>query len=69
MSLAELFNILERRALVFRQLRSLRRDDRAEGAIPDDLYTIGAVLSEDFDAKVKGLRANVDLGYCTYVQS
>lgn len=67
MTLAELANILERRSLVFRQLRSLGRDDRAEGAIPDDLYTRDVALSEDLDAKAKGLRANVDLGYCTYV--
>jgi len=53
MSVVELLNILERRALVFRQLRSLRRDDRAEGAIPDDLYTSDAVLSGDLGAKVK----------------
>lgn len=32
------------------------------------MYSTDAVLTGDFDAKVKGLRANVDLGHCTYVQ-
>lgn len=68
MSVAELISILDRRVLVFRQFRSLRRDDRAEGAIPKDLYDRDRILGGDSLAKAQGLRANADLRYCTYVQ-
>lgn len=68
MSVAELIAILERRCLIFRQLRSLRRDDRAEGAIPEDVYISDPVLGGDAEARLQGTRANEDLGYCTYVQ-
>lgn len=68
MSVAELINILDRRCLVFRQLRSLQRDDREEGAIPKDLYVRDAILGGNPDAREKGLKANVDLSYCSYIQ-
>jgi hypothetical protein len=68
MSVAELISILDRRRLIFRQFRSLRRDDRAEGAIPKDLYARDPVLGRDLDAKLGGIRANADLRHCTYVQ-
>ena len=68
MSVAELVSITDRHLLIFRQFRSLRRDDRAEGAIPEDLYDRDTALGEDSKAKAKGLRANIDLRYSTYVQ-
>jgi hypothetical protein len=68
MSVAELIGILERRCLNFRQLRSLRRDDRAEGSIPEDLYARDPVLGGDITARLQGMRANEDLSYCTYIQ-
>lgn len=67
-SVAELINILDRRRLIFRQFRSLSRNDKAEGAIPEDLYDLDPYLQEDSEARLRGLRANIDLLYCTYVQ-
>jgi hypothetical protein len=68
MSVAELISILDGTGLIFRQFRSLRRDDRAEGAIPKDLYAGDRILKGDSRARLKGLSANADLRYCTYVQ-
>jgi len=68
MSVAEIISILDRRRLIFRQFRSLRRDDRAEGAIPKDLYARDRILQGDSRAKAQGIRANADLRHCTYVQ-
>lgn len=68
MSVAELISILDTRALIFRQFRSLRQDDRAEGAIPKDLYEGDSILGKDPMAMKMGLTANIDLQYCTYVQ-
>jgi len=68
MSVAELISILDRRCLIFRQFRSLRGDDRAEGAIPKDLYVRDRILQGDSLTKARGIRANADLKYCTYVQ-
>src|SRR5437016_4241774 len=67
-SVAALISIVDRRRLVFRQFRSLRRDDRAEGAIPKDLYARDPNLGGDLDAQLRGIRANEDLSHCTYVQ-
>lgn len=68
MSVAELFSILDQRQLIFRQFRSLRRDDRAEGAIPEDLYDRDLILKLDPEARLSGEVANVDLLHSTYVQ-
>src|SRR5437899_6593730 len=67
-SVAELINILDRRRLIFRQFRSLSRNDNAEGAIPEDLYELDPYLQGDSEARLRGLRANMDLQHCTYVQ-
>ena len=67
--MAELISILDRRRLIFRQLRSLSRNDKAEGAIPEDLYQARPLFARGpSEARLRGLRANIDLGYCTYVQ-
>lgn len=68
MSVAELLSILERRRLILHQFRTLRRADRAEGSIPDDLYDRDQVLSANPEARAHALRANTDLSYSTYVQ-
>lgn len=68
MSVAELISISDQRRLVFRQFRSLRRDDTAEGAIPEDLFRRDPILNVDTQAKVAGDSANIDLLHCTYVQ-
>lgn len=68
MSVAELISVLDERQLIFRQFRSLRRDDRAEGAIPEDVYDRDPILKVDAAAKFAGTAANIDLLHSTYVQ-
>ncbi|MGH8094504.1 MAG: hypothetical protein ACREIF_13715 [Chthoniobacterales bacterium] len=68
MSVAELIGILERRRLVFHQFRKLRRHDRREGAIPNDLYERDPILTGNPAAQLAGIRANEDIRFSTYVQ-